>query len=73
MAKLATLLAVVSLFALLSAAPIPALAADGCGPHHHRSAKTGQCLWGGRKQEDCVRRTGQKGHRMPNGDIVCFG
>lgn len=56
----------------LSSAASPALALGGCGPNRHRSSVTGRCIWGGQNQAWCVRHTGHRAVRAPNGELVCI-
>ena len=55
----------------LSSAITPAFALGGCGPNRHRNA-WGYCAWGGQNQGWCVRHTGHRATRMPNGTLRCF-
>ena len=68
---LATLLGVITLSIDLSYVATPAFALGGCGPNQHRSSVTGQCIWGGQNQAWCLRHTGHRAVRMPNGELVC--
>jgi hypothetical protein len=56
----------------LSSAVTPALALGGCGPNRHRSGITGRCIYGGQNQAWCVRHTGHRAVRAPNGNMVCI-
>ena len=67
----ATVLGIVMLSAALSSAVTPAFALGGCGPNRHRSSVTGQCIWGGQNQAWCLRHTGHRAVRAPNGNLVC--
>ncbi|CCB68128.1 MULTISPECIES: hypothetical protein [unclassified Hyphomicrobium] len=68
----APLLGLAALIAIdLSYAATPAAALGGCGPNRHRSSVTGRCIWGGQNQGWCVRHTGYRAVRMPNGRMVC--
>jgi hypothetical protein len=64
---LATLLGVM----IVSADLTPAFALGGCGPNRHRSSVTGRCIWGGQNEAWCLRHTGHRAVRMPNGELVC--
>jgi hypothetical protein len=55
-----------------SYAVTPASALGGCGPNRHRSSVTGRCIWGGQNQAWCVRHTGHRAVRAPNGNLVCI-
>ena len=67
----ATLLGVVICAAALSSAVTPASALGGCGPNRHRSSVTGECIWGGQNQAWCLRHTGHRAIRMPDGTLRC--
>lgn len=69
---LATLVGSVIVSAGLSSSVTPAFALGGCGPNYHRSSVTGRCIWGGQNQAWCVRHTGHRAVRAPNGDLVCI-
>jgi hypothetical protein len=49
----------------------PAFALGDCGPNRHRNA-VGQCVYGGQNQDYCLKRTGHKATRMPDGTMRCF-
>ncbi len=57
--------------ASLLAAVAPADALGGCGPNRHRNG-WGRCVWGGQNQAYCLRRTGHRATRMPDGRLVCL-
>lgn len=61
---------VLLLAAGLSAAT-PAYALGGCGPNRHRNFY-GVCVFGGQREDYCLRRTGHLATRMPNGNLRCF-
>ena len=65
---LATLLGVI----IVSADLTSAFALGGCGPNRHRSSVTGRCIWGGQDQAWCLRHTGHRAIRKPNGELVCI-
>jgi hypothetical protein len=48
----------------------PAFALGDCGPNRHRDA-AGQCVPGGQNEDWCVKKTGHKAERMPNGTLRC--
>ncbi|TAL82149.1 MAG: hypothetical protein EPN75_02850 [Beijerinckiaceae bacterium] len=64
------LLGAVVIISTLSFA-VPAFALGGCGPNRHRGPG-GRCYWGGQHQRWCVRHTGHRAVRMPNGNLRCF-
>jgi hypothetical protein len=66
----AALLGLVIVAAALSSAVTPALALGGCGPNRHRNA-SGECVWGGQRQGWCIKHTGHRAVRMPNGNWRC--
>lgn len=69
---IAPLLGLAALLAIdLSYSVTPASALGGCGPNRHRSSVTGRCIWGGQNQAWCVRHTGHRAIRMPDGRLVC--
>lgn len=59
-----------ALAAALVTAVSPAFALGDCGPNRHRGYN-GRCYWGGQNQGWCLRRTGHRATRMPNGEMVC--
>jgi hypothetical protein len=65
------LLGVVIISATLSSAVSPAFALGGCGPNRHRNG-WGQCVWGGQNEDWCLRTTGHRATRMPNGTLRCL-
>jgi hypothetical protein len=65
------LLGVVIISATLSSAISPAFALGGCGPNQHRNG-WGQCVWGGQNEDWCLRTTGHRATRMPNGTLRCL-
>src|SRR5271154_4993326 len=65
------LLGVVIISATLSSAVSPAFALGGCGPNRHRNG-WGQCVWGGQNQDWCLRTTGHRATRMPDGTLRCL-
>ncbi len=71
MKKLAASLFAIALISVdLSYAVSPALALGGCGPNRHRLG--GRCVWGGQNEAWCLRHTGHRAVRMPNGNLRCF-
>jgi hypothetical protein len=36
------------------------------------SQRMGECVWGGQNQDWCLRRTGHRATRMPNGTLRCY-
>jgi hypothetical protein len=67
---LTALLALAALSAALSSAATPAFALGGCGPNGHRNA-FGQCVFGGQNESWCLRHTGHRAYRAPNGEMIC--
>ena len=65
----AALFGVVILCAAMSTVS-PAFALGDCGPNRHRDA-AGQCVPGGQNEDFCVKRTGHKAVRMPDGTMRC--
>lgn len=49
----------------------PALALGDCGPNAHRNAY-GKCVFGGQNQSYCLRKTGHRAARLPDGMYRCF-
>lgn len=58
-------------FAIAASVTTPAFALGGCGPNGHRNYY-GRCVFGGQRQDYCLRRTGHPAVRMPNGTLRCF-
>ena len=72
MKKLAVrLLGMVVISAALLSAIDPAFALGGCGPNRHRNG-WGHCVWGGQNEDWCLRKTGHRATRMPNGTLRCY-
>ena len=63
------LLGIVVLSTAMSSAPAFALGA--CGANRHRDA-AGQCVAGGQNQDWCLKKTGHKATRMPDGTLRCL-
>lgn len=57
--------------AILWSPVAPAFALGGCGVDGHRNA-WGRCVWGGQRENWCLRHTGHLSVYMPNGTWVCF-
>lgn len=57
--------------AAVSSATTSAYALGGCGPNRHRNFY-GACVFGGQREDYCLRRTGHVATRMPNGTLRCF-
>jgi hypothetical protein len=62
---------IVIISAALSSAVAPAFALGGCGPNQHRNG-LGRCVWGGQHEDWCLRKTGHRATRMPNGNLRCL-
>jgi hypothetical protein len=71
MEKLSATLGLLFLSAALSSAVTPAFALGACGPNMHRG-EGGRCYWGGQNEAWCLKHTGHKAVRMPNGEMVCY-
>jgi hypothetical protein len=69
--KKVTLLGFVILSAALSSAVTPAFALGDCGPNGHRDG-AGRCVFGGQNEAWCLRHTGHRAVRAPNGEMVCY-
>ncbi len=67
----AALLGVVVLSAGLSSLTTPAYALGNCGANGHRDG-WGHCVYGGQNQDWCLRKTGHRATRMPNGTMRCL-
>lgn len=67
----AVLLGVVILSTAISSVAAPAFALGGCGPNRHRDG-AGNCVFGGQNQNWCLRQTGHKATRMPDGTMRCL-
>ena len=67
----ASLLGICMLSAAVLSAAAPAYALGGCGPNRHRDFR-GFCVFGGQREDYCLRRTGHFATRMPNGNLRCF-
>lgn len=67
----ATFLGALVISTAISAVATPAMALGGCGPNMHRGPG-GACYWGGQNQAWCLRHTGHRATRLPNGEMVCF-
>ena len=65
------LIAVVIVSTVLSSAVSPAFALGGCGPNRHRNG-WGYCVWGGQNQNWCLRKTGHRAVRAPDGTLRCY-
>jgi hypothetical protein len=48
----------------------PAFALGDCGPNRHRDP-AGKCVAGGQDEDFCLKRTGHKAERMPDGTLRC--
>jgi hypothetical protein len=67
----AGLLGLAVLATAVLSATAPASALGGCGPNGHRNGY-GRCVFGGQRQDWCIRRTGHPAVRMQNGTLRCF-
>jgi hypothetical protein len=67
----ATLLIVLTFSTAVSSALAPAFALGGCGPNRHRDG-WGHCVFGGQNQNFCLRTTGHRATRMPDGTLRCL-
>ena len=56
---------------VISSMASPALALGGCGRNYHRD-RWGHCVFGGQNEDYCLRHTGHRGTRLPNGTVHCF-
>jgi len=65
-----TALLAVAVLSLASAAT-PAFALGGCGPNRHRNAY-GHCVYGGQNEDWCLRHTGHRAVRGPDGRMRCY-
>jgi hypothetical protein len=65
----AALFGVVVLSAAISMVS-PAFALGDCGPNRHRNA-AGECVAGGQNEDFCLKKTGHKAERMPDGTLRC--
>jgi hypothetical protein len=66
----AALIGVAVVSAALASAATPAFALGGCGPNGHRNAY-GRCVFGGQNEDWCLRHTGHRAVRAPDGRLVC--
>lgn len=72
MKKLSILmLGVTVLSATASLMSTPASALGGCGQNAHRD-RFGHCVFGGQRQDYCIRKTGHPAARMPDGTLRCM-
>ncbi|TNC10407.1 hypothetical protein FF100_22295 [Methylobacterium terricola] len=60
-----------ALSTVASMMPTPASALGGCGPNGHRNYR-GQCVFGGQRQNWCLRTKGHPAVRMPDGTLRCI-
>ena len=56
---------------VVMSAVTPAFALGGCGPNRHRDFR-GFCVFGGQREDYCLRRTGHVATRMPNSTLRCL-
>lgn len=67
----ASLLGALVFSAAVVSAATPVFALGGCGPNRHRNYY-GFCVYGGQRENYCLRRTGHYATRMPDGTLRCF-
>ena len=67
----ATLLGAIALSMAISSLATPSFALGGCGGIGHRDA-WGHCVFGGQNEDWCLRKTGHRATRMPNGEMRCL-
>ena len=49
----------------------PAFALGGCGPNGHRNG-AGRCVFGGQNEDWCLKHTGHRAVRGPDGKMRCY-
>lgn len=72
MKSLGTVLLGIVIISTTLSSVAPALALGGCGPNRHRNSVTGRCVFGGQNQGWCLKHTGHRSIRAPNGNLVCI-